>query len=341
MPQLTMPEPYLDEHGRLISHDAWQSFLAPLAHLPPRTEQKASLIARLTTLLTQAVERRSHSSTLGVLFSGGIDSVLIAFLLQQRGVPFTCLTVGFQDGNAKTPEDLIWAERVASTLHFPLEKVIYNIENILSLFTRTTRYLHEHGVSIDVVNVGVGAVEVAAITLGKERGITHFLGGLGAEEIFAGYDRHERALERGGPTALHDECLRGLSTELYQRDLRRDTALASALGVTLATPFLDEELIRFALAIPATMKINEDARYTGRARGGDAITRRYKKLILREAAAALGIPHNIAWRPKRAAQYGSRFNNALTVLARMQGHPHKQALLAALKPPAEHRGRHA
>ncbi len=344
------PEPYLDGHGQLISHEAWRAFLESLERLLPLSKRsQESIITELCELLERAVKRRvlrhRHGALLrvprqggvvaleqvGVLFSGGIDSVLIAALLQRLGVPFACFTAGFRDGNAKEPEDLIWAERVAAELGFPLKKIVFNMENIELVFRQTVQLLSNGRAEVNVVNVGVGAVEVAAITRGKERGITTFFTGLGAEELFGGYDRHEQALERGGDAALHEECLRGLANDLYARDLRRDTALASALGVTLATPFLDEELIRFALVIPAALKINDDATYTGRKRGDEPTTRRYKKVILRAAAEWFGIPHDIAWRPKRAAQYGSRFNNALTKLRKAHGCRDKDEYLSSLR----------
>jgi len=331
-------EPYLDAHGHLISHEAWRSFLEPFGRLQLLSEEKSEhIVQELQKKLEQAVKRRvPDKGKIGLLFSGGIDSVLIAFILKRLGVGFTCLTVGFRDGNAKEPEDLVWASRVAEALSFPLEKIIFNIENIEPLFRQTTTILTSSSAAVNVVNVGVGAVEVAAINHGKERGITTFFGGLGAEELFGGYDRHETAFKRGGDAALHEECLRGLADDLYERDLRRDTVLARALGVTLATPFLDEELISFALAIPAALKINDDTTYTGRKRGDEPAERRYKKAILRAAAERFGIPHDIAWRPKRAAQYGSRFNNALTKLRKRHGCRDKDEYLRALRPSPKH-----
>lgn len=272
---------------------------------------------------------KSDRKKIGVLFSGGIDSTLIAFLLQKLGVEFLCLSVGFHDGAAKIPEDLIESEKVAEKLHFPHERVILDLAGVEALFKETVAILSgvegEQSV-INVVNVGVGSVEVAAFKKGASLGITHYFGGLGSEEIFAGYDRHEEALLRGGPRELHAECLAGLDA-MYQRDLIRDTRIARAFNVTLSTPFLDEELIRYALRIPPSMKINDAVTFTGRGRGDVPAQKRYKKLVLREAARKLGLPRAFAFRPKRAAQYGSRTNNALTKLRKLHGFRDKATYL--------------
>ena len=117
---------------------------------------------------------------------------------------------------------------------------------------------------------------------------------------------------------------------MYRRDLVRDAAVAKATGITAVTPFLDEDLIRFSLTIPPEYKINTDNTFTGRARGDVPDERTVKKLILREAAVGLGLPETAAYRPKRAAQYGSRTNNALTMLATRNGFKYKDEYLQSL-----------
>lgn len=265
---------------------------------------------------------------LGLLFSGGVDSTLIAFLLKRLGVPFTCITVGFQDGESKEPEDVVESRRIAHVSGYDHVVVMLDLAQMHELVKRTVAILGPD--LTNVVNAGVGAVEVAAIEKGKTLGISRFFGGLGSEELFAGYDRHEKALEKGGFEALHKECLNGLKG-MYQRDLRRDAVIAKKLSVTVATPFLDEELIKFSLTIPPEYKINTNEQFIGRTRGDVPDERTVKKLILREAAEAMGLPHDLAFRPKRAAQYGSRTNNALTTLRRLHGHPDKEAYLRSFE----------
>jgi len=326
-------EPYLDADGALIPADAWRSFVDGSAQVPVVSGgNRGPLIQELQEMLEAAVEKRAtHAShaRIGVLFSGGIDSVLIAFLLQRLGRDFLCLTVGFQDDGAKAPEDVVESARIAKLLGFEQEIITFNMETIEELFRKTARILGKP--LVDVVNIGVGAVAVAALEHGKHLGITHFFTGLGAEELFAGYDRHERAWKTGGNEGLHAECLRGLKEDLYARDLRRDTAIANRYGVTVSTPFLDERLMRFALALPPELKINETKTFAGRDRGDVPLKRPYKKFILREAAELLGLSPSIAWRPKRAAQYGSRTNNALTKLRKKAGSRDKDAYLASLQ----------
>lgn len=326
-----MPELFLDADGHLIPEQKWLSFFEPLERTQTVAKQPTALIIKqLQEHIVESVKKRipsNKNNKVGVLFSGGVDSTLIAFLLKKAGVDFTCITVGFQDGNAKEPEDVVESTRIAKELGLTQTIVLLNLEQMHELFQRTVTTLGPELTT--VVNVGVAAVELAGFEKGKELGINYFFGGLGSEELFAGYDRHEKALASGGFAALHAECLAGLKG-MYRRDLLRDAAIAKALGVTAATPFLDEDLIKFALTIPPEYKINTSTTFTGRARGDVPAERTVKKLILREAAVGLGLPEAAAYRPKRAAQYGSRTNNALSMLAARRGFRFKEEYLKSL-----------
>jgi diphthine-ammonia ligase len=68
------------------------------------------------------------------------------------------------------------------------------------------------------------------------------------------------------------------------------------------------------MRIPSSLKINEEN----------------SKIILRQAAEAEGLPNTIAWRKKRAAQYGSRLDRAIDKLARKNGFSLKKEYLASL-----------
>jgi asparagine synthase (glutamine-hydrolysing) len=89
---------------------------------------------------------------------------------------------------------------------------------------------------------------------------------------------------------------------MYERDLYRDDVITMANSIELRLPFLDKELVRFALKIPAKYKIEGET----------------TKLILRNIALESGIPPLFALRKKVAAQYGSRMNHAIGTLAKRE-----------------------
>lgn len=277
--------------GNLIDKREWGKLIDSLkGDAIVSNKEEATLI--LKERFISAVKERLPEERFGILFSGGVDSSLIAAVCKELGGNFTCYSVGFQD-ETKEPEDITEAKKVAEELGIELRYKIFNLEEAKEIIKRTVNILKEVG-KTDVVNVGVGSVVLAATELAKEDRIKYLFSGLGSEEIFAGYERHGKAKD------AHEECWSGLKN-MWNRDLVRDFTLSKELGVIIRTPFLDKDLIEYAMQIPAKWKISENE----------------KKIILREVAEEfLG---KFAWRKKKAAQYGSCFDKAISKLARKEG----------------------
>jgi asparagine synthetase B (glutamine-hydrolysing) len=75
------------------------------------------------------------------------------------------------------------------------------------------------------------------------------LSGLGADELFAGYTRHATAFKRAGHVGLLDEIELDVG-RLGQRNLGRDDRVISHWGKEARFPFLDEDLVAWAVAAP-------------------------------------------------------------------------------------------
>ncbi|HLC66853.1 MAG TPA: asparagine synthase-related protein [Candidatus Nanoarchaeia archaeon] len=283
-----MIELYLDASG-LINETAWKERIAVL-HKQTQAEstltKESAQIETLQRVLRDAVRSRI-SGRFGLLLSGGVDSSLLALLCKEHQADFVCYNVGIQGS-----PDVEAAQIAASMLNLRLKQRIFTIDELEQLFRRAAQILP----IVDVVSLGVAAVEIAAVELAQQDGTNILMGGLGSEEIFAGYERHAHAAE------VNAECWQGLEN-MYVRDLVRDAAVAKHCGVQFVTPFLDSELIVAAMRIPGSGKI---------AKGE-------KKVILRKTAESLGLPKEISWRKKHAAQYGSRFDAVLEKLAKRAG----------------------
>jgi asparagine synthase (glutamine-hydrolysing) len=299
-------EPYLVT-GTLVSEEAWRTFVARTKEETARLPDVAMEIQRCEWLaafehavLTRAKATIAKDMRIGLLFSGGLDSAFIGMVLHKNAIPFTCYTVGFREGNTKESDDVDAAVRMAEQHGWAIHTRILDRDSLKTVVDRTVAIL---GKQADPVSTAVAAVVVAATDLAKEDGTAAFFGGLGAEEIFAGYERHVRAEE------VTAECWRGLSA-MYHRDLARDCAMASALRITLLTPFLDPPVIRLAMRFPGESKLALE--------GIDD-----RKAVLRAMAVQYGMPPAYALRPKRAAQYGSRFAKGMLRIAKREGHARK------------------
>ncbi|TKA80319.1 hypothetical protein B0A55_02205 [Friedmanniomyces simplex] len=79
------------------------------------------------------------------------------------------------------------------------------------------------------------------------------LSGLGADELFGGYQRHATAFNRNGFTGLLDELDLDIG-RLGKRNLGRDDRVISNWGREARLPFLDEGLLAWAMAATVTEK---------------------------------------------------------------------------------------
>lgn len=284
----------------MISEREWVNFIESCKVKGSYNEK------RLKEAIVEAIKKRIPSEKFGIFFSGGVDSSLISLIAKKYSKNFTCYTVGFQDEGTAEPLDLIYARSVAKELGLKLVEKTFNLAEAEKIIKKTVKLLPKpKEVDVDyVVKVGVGAVVVAVMSFAKEK---IFFSGLGSEEIFAGYQRHEKVKD------VNAECWNGLMS-MYKRDLIRDFTLAEKLNFTIETPFLDKEVIIEAMKFPAEKKINKE----------------HKKIILREIAQDLGLPKEFAWRKKLGAQYGSRFDKAIDKLARKNGFKYKKDYLKNL-----------
>ena len=261
---------------------------------------KDKIIKRLILLIEYAIKKRVPNKKFGLLFSGGIDSTLIALILKRLGYKFTCYTAAIDDPSVKQSEDLEYAIKVAKSLGLKLKIRRIKVKDVESYLKIVPKIIE----SSNVVKVGVALTFYLACNLAKNDGAKVIFSGLGSEEIFAGYERHLNAQN------INKECLSGL-LKMYERDTYRDDVITMYNNLELRLPFLDKKLIKYALRISQKFKINGEN----------------KKVILRELAEKFGLKKEFAWRKKRAAQYGSRFDKAIERLSKKNGFRYKSDYL--------------
>jgi len=292
------------KEGRLIPEDLWIKFVYGLENNFDNLETNKERAKReLSDAIIQSIKKRAVAK-FGILFSGGIDSSLIAFVSKQLKCNFTCYTVGLEGS-----DDIIWARKVANEYEFNFKYKVLSLDEFEKIINNVVKILND----ADIVKVAVGSVLYSAGKLALADGNNVLFGGLGSEEIFAGYQRHEDVLQKNNFEALHKECWNGLKN-MWSRDLTRDFTIAKNLDLDLRVPFLDKELIRVAMNIHPMFKLDKDN----------------KKIILREAAEFIGLKKEFAWRKKQAAQYGSNFVNGIDKLARKNGFKYKKDYLQSL-----------
>ena len=287
----------------LIKEDEWKKLIDSLkTDFDSLETNKERAKRKLKDALINAVKSRA-TEKFGIMFSGGIDSTLISLIAKQLNCNFTCYSIGLENS-----QDIEWAQKVADSLKLKLKFKILSLEELEIVVKEVTNILNEP----DVMKVSVGAVVYAAEKMANIENIHNIFSGLGSEELFAGYQRHDEALKHGFE-AVHKECIAGLKN-MGQRDLTRDSIISKVNGIDLKVPFLDKEVIRIAMSIHPMHKIDKAT----------------DKIIIREIAEEMSLPKEFAWRKKKAAQYGSKFLQGIDKLARKNGFELKKDYLKSL-----------
>ena len=214
-----------------------------------------------------------------VALSGGLDSSIIASLSKKRWNPdgVAIITADF------VSTDLTYCQMVSNEIGIPLS--IYNVETaeILDGIKETIKILKNFN-DIEIRN---SVVMYMAIKWAVENGYRSIATGDGADELFAGYDFLIHMPEE----QLSDEIKRVCSIMHFPSH-----AIGKALGMSVVSPFLDDEVVAVARDIHPALKVRRQSH--------DGNHTMYGKWVLRNAFEDL-IPSRIAWRPKSAMQDGS------------------------------------
>ncbi|TRX93754.1 hypothetical protein FHL15_005430 [Xylaria flabelliformis] len=136
------------------------------------------------------------------------------------------------------------------------------------------------------------------------------LSGLGADELFGGYSRHEAAFKRSGYSGLIDELKLDVS-RIGQRNLGRDDRIMAHWGREVRFPYLDEEFVKFAISSPVWEKCDFENAFH------PAVIDPAKR-ILRLLADQLNLPI-AARQKKKAIQFGSRTAKIESATGRLRG----------------------
>jgi len=243
-------------------------------------EEITILIGALDAAVAKAMERGEPT----IMYSGGLDSGVLASLATRHGRP-ALMTVGVEGSH-----DLQAAKKGAGDLGLEWTPVILTHEDIVASLRGTLAALGP----LDPVTLSFMAPlqVIASRCPGGD-----LISGQGADELFGGYMRY---LEMGS-----EERGKAMETDLeavMTSGAEMDEKLASAYGCGISHPYLDKGVIEAARAFPASEMVRDGIR----------------KWPLRRVAMKIGSP-GIAGQKKKACQYGSGIMDAMKAEAKSRG----------------------
>jgi len=245
------------------------------------------MLTDLSTALFDEVEKNiGDEPCLGVAFSGGVDSSLLAKICQNLGRTVTLLTIGFPGSH-----DIKFSHFIASKMRMDHKIYELNKEDLCKTF----KYVQNKIACTNVSHIENCIAFFHIASLAHQNNFRSILTANGCDELFFGYDRYRSVYEQG------DRSIIKLMNEKIANEfilMKELAVITTELGVLIKHPFLSREFITFAKSIPIMENIN----------GSDDLLRKH---LLRQVSLAVGVPTESALRPKKALQYGTLIHKKL------------------------------
>ena len=263
----------------------------------------AGLLAKIERAVSGAAGGRGP---VGVAYSGGVDSSVVAAVCRRAGLGPVLLTVGFAGSH-----DARFARVAARAAGLPHHTMLIGGGGGGAGDPAAPPFAAAAAEAVRATGGGDPSLTENCIAfyyialLARSRGLRTVLTGNGFDELFCGYDAYRRALERAG---VRDGDLgavqRVVEPMVGERVARELSVMADAgrfaakHGVRLSQPLLSGRFVSYAAGLPVSCKI------TG---PGDLL----RKHAVRRLASGLGVPPTSALKRKKAIQYGSRIHAEL------------------------------
>jgi asparagine synthase (glutamine-hydrolysing) len=287
---------FAEREGYIVTNVKAEALVRGLEPLPPATALNTSTKEtvryhkwrnveagphQLLETLEKAVEKfcPRHVS---VFFSGGLDSLILAKLLQDSGFSPLLLTVGTVDSH-----DFAAAEAAASFLGMDVEKTVVDEKIVAEALEMIEKVLGPLGYMDAAIAVAMYLLSKKSMEMGCGAAVL----GQGADELFGGYMKYEKVFHEQGYPALAHALQRDFEMLAVEGLVRDFTAVR--LGGAYPLPlYLTRDVVSVALSMPVEQKLGTH--------GGMVV----RKQVLRMVGKMLGLG-DLADRSKKALQYGS------------------------------------
>jgi asparagine synthase (glutamine-hydrolysing) len=244
--------------------------------LSPQRLTPADREDRVEQLRSLVADRVLASSADGILFSGGLDTSVLAAMASSQGRRLQAVMVSVKEG---TGLDEPFAHLMVERLGIDLEILRPSLDELVDRMPELIGLLG----TFDPMELRNSVVTYVAMEAASKRGLSVVLTGDAADELFAGYSfMFNMSAEQLPAYISHLNEIMHFTSEV----------IGPHLGVGVDSPYVSSSIREFAISLGYEDLVGE---YQGQ---------RVGKKILREAFARV-LPKEIAWRLKTPIEYGS------------------------------------
>ena len=237
----------------------------------------------LLEALDDAMEGIMARGPVAIMFSGGLDSGLLALLARRHGLPHL-YTVGLEGSH-----DMLMSEEASRSLGLPWSPLVMTPNDVVDACRELLR-------NVNITSPIVLSFELPLHIVASRAEEGTLISGQGADELFGGYSRYQGMAPEDAHRSISEDLV-----ELLERTVPLEDAIASRYGKCVERPFLYPRVRKIAASMPVSDKVQGSVR----------------KVPLRSAARSLG-GELIASREKKAAQYGSGLMKVIRSEARRE-----------------------
>lgn len=232
-------------------------------------------------ILQRAVHACNVSGRVGVAFSGGVDSTMLAHLCNTMKHDVTLLTVGFDNSH-----DVWYSREVSCVLGLPHYTHIIQKNEFYSVYDIINDKIDEKSLSWRENCTAFYFVH----KLAEKYNLNTIITANGIDELYCGYDVYRRIYDKGVDVIL------SVMSDKIKNEIAMLNTISKICNITIHNPFLGRNFIDYSLTVPLYEKV----------RGSDDYIRKH---IVRTAAEQMGLPHKICYKRKKSLQYGTRIHH--------------------------------
>ena len=143
---------------------------------------------QLLSEMENAAKETIPDKKIGVAFSGGVDSTLLAKLAKDLGYDIHLLTIGFQDSH-----DINFAKEVNQLLNFPHSISEIDPEKFKEVSQKINQTIKSDNLSWNENSIAFHYVA----ELAQKNELKTVVTANGIDELFCGYNSYREAIEKG------------------------------------------------------------------------------------------------------------------------------------------------